>query len=178
MTKFVVIDGGEVLMYALLLILPLSALATRRVPLARVALMAFAWAGIFAVALLMVALVERADWLTGGIHDLFYGRDQIVTVGEVRIAMRDDGHFWVKVQINGVERMMLVDSGATVTALSVATAQAASLDLDESLVDAVIQTANGAVTGRRTTVAKLRIGAKSLIGRQPPAGGAARPFPS
>ncbi len=44
------------------------------------------------------------------------GYEQQVVQGEtVRIKMSPDGHFWARVQINGVERRMLVDSGATIT---------------------------------------------------------------
>src|SRR5438105_13457548 len=42
--------------------------------------------------------------------------DQQVNGGsEVRIPMARDGHFWARVSLNGVERRMLVDSGATLT---------------------------------------------------------------
>ena len=34
--------------------------------------------------------------------------------------MAPDGHFWVRAKIDGVEQRLLVDSGATVTALSTA----------------------------------------------------------
>lgn len=54
--------------------------------------------------------------------------DQEVTGEEVRIRMARDGHFWTQVTLNGVERRMLVDSGATVTALSTQTADLASIE--------------------------------------------------
>ena len=37
---------------------------------------------------------------------------------EVRLRMAPDGHFWADVRLDGVERRMLIDSGATITALS------------------------------------------------------------
>src|SRR5436305_6164075 len=49
--------------------------------------------------------------------------DQQVTGKELRIAMSGDGHFWARASINGVDRRMLIDSGATPTALSVGTAR-------------------------------------------------------
>src|SRR3546814_1571430 len=46
------------------------------------------------------------------------GLDRQEVVGEeVRIPMARDGHFWATVRLNGTARRMLVDSGATVTAL-------------------------------------------------------------
>lgn len=63
------------------------------------------------------------------------GLDAQEVVGdEVRIPMSPDGHFWAKVRVNGAERRMLVDSGATVTALSKATADAAGVKADATLV--------------------------------------------
>lgn len=72
--------------------------------------------------------------------------------------MAEDGHFWADVQINGINRRMLIDSGATTTALSAATATAAGLDLDESPFPRLIDTANGTITARHTTIGTLVIG--------------------
>lgn len=149
---------GSVLLYCLMLLLPLSALLARRLPLGRVAMMAAAWVGIFAVGLLLIALVSHADWLTAGARELFYGRDQSVTGSEVRIPMGDDGHFHARVSINGVERVLLVDSGATDTALSLATATAAHVDPDGDGLVEVVDTANGQVLARRSRIASLQVG--------------------
>src|SRR3546814_3362795 len=70
------------------------------------------------------------------------GLDRQEVVGEeVRIPMARDGHFWATVRLNGTERRMLVDSGATVTALSTATARAAGVDADATLVPLLMKTA-------------------------------------
>ena len=44
--------------------------------------------------------------------------DQQVAGKELRVRMASDGHFWVVASINGVKTRMLIDSGATVTAIS------------------------------------------------------------
>ena len=54
--------------------------------------------------------------------------DQQVAGKELRVRMSPDGHFWVVATINGVQRRMLIDSGATVTAISDGTARAAGID--------------------------------------------------
>lgn len=154
-------QGASALFYVLILLLPLSALLARRQPLGRTAVMAAAWVGIFAVGLLLVGLVSRADWLTSGARELFYGRDQSVTGSEVRIPMGEDGHFHARVSINGVERSLLVDSGATDTALSLAAATAVHIDPAGDGRVAVIDTANGQVLARHGTIARLQIGAIS-----------------
>lgn len=83
---------------------------------------------------------------------------QEVAGDEVRIRMASDGHFWANVTVNGVRRRMLIDSGATITAISEATANAASIDADTGLVPVMLQTANGMVQARKGTVEELRVG--------------------
>lgn len=85
--------------------------------------------------------------------------NQEVVGGEVRIPMGRDGHFWAEVELNGTKRRMLVDSGATVTALSQATAAKAGVTADESLVPLLMKTANGTVRADAGTLDRLTIGA-------------------
>ena len=122
----------------------------------------------FAITLGLVALValtlserERFDPYVQRTAAIFKLDHQQVTGKEVRIRMSPDGHFWARVRLNGVERRMLVDSGATVTALSVETARAAGLEPSDGLTPLLITTANGTVRARRATVAQLRLGAIS-----------------
>lgn len=86
------------------------------------------------------------------------GLDRQQVVGdEVRIPMARDGHFWAEVEIEGTKRRMLVDSGATVTALSPATASAAGVKGDATLVPMLMKTANGTVRADAGTVKRLAI---------------------
>lgn len=84
--------------------------------------------------------------------------NQRMTGDEVRIRMSPDGHFWARVAINGVERRMLIDSGATVTALSEQTAQMAGVDRGASVLPIVLRTANGVVRAQTGVVETLRLG--------------------
>jgi aspartyl protease family protein len=72
--------------------------------------------------------------------------------------MAPDGHFWVLASINGVERRMLVDSGATVTAISERTARDAKVNAGTGLAPVVLQTANGAAPAQTGKVDELRVG--------------------
>jgi aspartyl protease family protein len=92
--------------------------------------------------------------------------DQQISGKELRIPMSRDGHFWVRARINGVERRLLVDSGATITALSVDTANAAGLEPEKSPFPIILKTANGAVAARTSRVASLRIG--NIVARDLP----------
>lgn len=87
------------------------------------------------------------------------GLDRQEVVGkELRVPMAPDGHFWVRATINGVSRRMLIDSGATVTALSAGTAHAARVDTGLGLVPVVLRTANGAAPAETGTIDELRAG--------------------
>ena len=91
---------------------------------------------------------------------------QEVVGKEMRVPMASDGHFWVTVRFGQVERRMLVDSGATVTALSTETANAAGLRPDNSPFPMIIQTANGSIRAQTATVPELRIG--NIVARDLP----------
>lgn len=140
--------SADLLFYGLLLILPAAALIARRPPLKRTLMLGAAWIGIFVVGLLIVGQRDRLRPLLG--------RSQ-VEGRETRIAMAADGHFWADVTIDGVTRHMLVDSGATTTAISQATARAAKLE-DDSPFPIVMETANGQITARTATAERVTVG--------------------
>lgn len=141
--------GAEAVVYALLILLPLTALIARRPPMRRTIWLVMAWIGIFAVGLLIVGQRDRFGSL---LHD------QSIEGRETRIEMADDGHFWSDVSIQGVSRRMLIDSGATTTAISQATAEAAGLDIDANPFPVVLNTANGQVTARSATADRVVVG--------------------
>jgi aspartyl protease family protein len=74
--------------------------------------------------------------------------EQEVSGDETRIRMARDGHFWVPVLVNGVDRRFLVDTGATLTAVSPETAQLAIL----------LKTANGTSAAHLASLEELRVG--------------------
>ena len=84
--------------------------------------------------------------------------DQQVAGGELRVPMAADGHFWVRASVDGIERRMLIDSGATITALSAATARAANIDTSSGIAPIVLQTANGAAPAHAGRIDELRVG--------------------
>jgi len=142
----------------LALMLPLSALLAHRIPMKQTAKMALAWVCVFALGLIIAGQRERLRPLWEGAKGALTGDEQQVVGDTVRIAMSPDGHFHASVTINGVSRRMLVDSGATTTAVSTATAKAAGLDVDTSGFGRMIETANGTVMADRATVRELRVG--------------------
>lgn len=84
--------------------------------------------------------------------------DQKVAGKELRVTMAPDGHFWVKASINGVERRMLIDSGATVTAISQETSKAAGIDTGTGIAPVMLRTANGVARAETGAIDELRVG--------------------
>ncbi|WP_159978014.1 MULTISPECIES: TIGR02281 family clan AA aspartic protease [unclassified Novosphingobium] len=114
--------------------------------------------GLLAAMLLTIAQVTR---LTTGadfaIPQLGLTR-QSVEGGETRVPMNPDGHFWITATVNGVKRDFLVDTGATLTAISPATAQAAELKANPLNRSVLMHTANGTIEAQLATIDELRIG--------------------
>jgi aspartyl protease family protein len=110
--------------------------------------------------LIVVLIVQRAPF------DPFLARlmsrlkldTQEVVGKELRIRLAGNGHFMANARINGVERRMLIDSGATVTALSARTAAAAGLEPQAHVVPVVIRTANGMIRAQTATVGLVEVG--------------------
>ena len=119
--------------------------------------------GVFSLALLafgLFVLFQQAAYepSLARLTDRFGVDGQQIFGDEVSIRMSSDGHFWAKVLINGVERRMLVDSGATLTALSETTARLAEVDRNTSPLPVLVRTANGIVKAETGAVDRLSLG--------------------
>jgi len=143
----IVIGGGLILLLILL-----------RLPYIGAALRILFSIGLVAVA--AVLLAERApyDPLLSGVVNRFHLDGQEVVGNEVRLRMGPSGHFFATATIDGVKRRMMVDSGATVTALSERTAAEAGLTTETGLLPVMLTTANGTVSAQTATVKELRLG--------------------
>ncbi len=150
--------SADLMFYALMLLLPLSVLISRRLPVGSVLKMAGAWVVIFGIGLVIVGQRDRLAELASGARDALVGEDQSVVGETVRIGMAPDGHFWASTTINGVKRKMLIDSGATVTAISAETARNAGVDVEESPFPSIVETANGSIVADKAHVARLQLG--------------------
>lgn len=150
-------DQIDALWYLLLLVLPLSALIARRLPLGATIRMALMWVAIFAVGLVLATLWTRnRGYVDGFLVDAGLS-SSVVTGSTVELARGEGGHFWADVTINGVSRRMLVDTGATNTTISRATARAVGATVDDSF-GVLIDTANGQAIEHRATLDTLELG--------------------
>lgn len=140
------------------LVLVLSALSARRLSFGQILRSVLSWVAIFAVATLAFANRDRIAPIFTDIGERIGIGGQTVVGDTVRIQMSEDGHFWARVTLNGVEKRMLVDSGATITAVSEASAKAIGIEPDPVGFPVVINTANGSVTARRARVERVSLG--------------------
>ena len=138
------------------LVLAVSALSLRRMSFGMLIRSLLSWALIVLVAVIAVAHRHEIGALVASATAKLGIDDQQVDGRTVRIRMSPDGHFWARVRLNGVERRMLIDSGATITAISQQTADAASIAPGRMPV--MIETANGTVAARRGSIETLAIG--------------------
>ncbi|WP_294332773.1 TIGR02281 family clan AA aspartic protease [uncultured Sphingomonas sp.] len=139
------------------LVLVVSALSVRRIGFGLLVRTVLAWAAI--ILLVLLAVGHRYE-LAAAWSSLNAGlglEDQRVEGGTVRIRMSPDGHFWALVRLNGIERPMLIDSGATITAISEQTAGKSKVQASDGL-PAIIETANGNVAAHRGRIETLALG--------------------
>ena len=90
--------------------------------------------------------------------------EQSVVGGETRVELAPDGHYWLNAEVNGVPARFLVDTGATLTAISADTAQRAGLEQRRDRLPVTMTTANGTITVPTTTVDEIRFGNVAAFG--------------
>lgn len=76
---------------------------------------------------------------------------------EIHIPRDSSGQFHLKARVNGSEEKFLIDTGADIVALTVASAEAAGLPVDPSSFQPMMQTASGEGLGARFKVDDLEI---------------------
>jgi aspartyl protease family protein len=89
---------------------------------------------------------------------------QVVEGGETRIPMAPDGHFWLRAEVNGVPVAFMVDTGATLTAVSDRVAQSAGLQPRQGGIPIRLNTANGSISAQITSIDELRFGSVAARG--------------
>lgn len=158
--------GSHPTLYAVAAAILIVFLLARRVPFLRGLISLATWGVILVLLVGVLGQREQFDPYLGGLSRFLKLEDQSVVGRETRIRMSPDGHFWIRARIGDVERRMLVDSGATVTALSTTTAAAAGLQAQDGLVPVLLTTANGTVRAQTATVDEFRLG--NIVARDLP----------
>lgn len=134
-----------------------GAMASRGVPLGRFlrSLGSIALLGIFVAVVLQVS---RFDPRFGMAVPQLGLPEQVVEGGETRIPLSRDGHFWIEARVNGEPVPFLVDTGATLTAVSTQTAERVGLQPRPGGIPVMLNTANGTISAEIGTVEELRFG--------------------
>lgn len=162
-------DRGAHLIWILLaMMLVGSALLSRRIPLLRMVAIATGWVILFLIvyALFEVLAPRLAVWQQGRrggevvAVDQAFRQDATSRAGGASLAvpLSSDGHYWVTADVNGQQVRFLIDSGASITAVSETTATQLGLPQDPLGGTVRMQTANGPVMARRSTIASMAIG--------------------
>ena len=140
------------------LVLVVSALMVRRIPIAQGLKMFVGWVLIFGAAFIVFTLKDEFAAL--GNRVLIETRGGVVQQdgpGEVRIRQAPDGHFWVSAEVNGEPIRFLIDSGATTTSISTGAAERAGIEPSRG-IGAMVQTANGVVVVQRGRAESIEVG--------------------
>lgn len=153
-------DGPSLIWGVVCVVLLISSLAARRLPLGYVAKAAFAWIAIFAALFAIfsfrfefISIWERVK------ADISGTSGQRISGDEIAIRRQDDGHYWLQVEVNGKPVRFMIDSGATTTAVNADTARETGIDVDADGYPVILDTANGRVTAKRGVIQSLKIDA-------------------
>lgn len=136
----------------------LGSLLVRPLPALGKILRAASTFGLMGVLLLVVLQLSRMDPRFELAVPEIGLPQQVVEGGETRVPLAGDGHFWLRALVNGQPVDFLVDTGATLTAVSSQTAAATGLEPRNVALPVRMQTANGAVAAHLTTIDELRFG--------------------
>jgi len=136
----------------------IGAMLMRRVPSLGRLMRTASTLGLMAVLVLVVLQVSRMDpRFDMAVPEIGLPR-QVVEGSETRIRLANDGHFWLRAEVNGYPANFLVDTGATLTAVSAQTAAGAGLEPRRGGLPVRMQTANGSVSAEITAIDELRFG--------------------
>ena len=101
----------------------------------------------------MVAEAPSAQW-----------PDQSTSYGEIKLRRAGDGHFYADASVNGARIHFLVDTGASVIALTRADAMRASIALTPGQGDVIGQGAGGELHGEYVNLDRVELGHKQALG--------------
>ena len=147
-------ENGPYLVYTIVAaVFVASSLIGMRLPVGKVVKMALAWVAIFAVGFLLFAFRGEFSSIGQRLRAEATGTP-IEAGGVVRIPVGEDGHYWAWAKLNGEDVRFMVDSGASLTTVSRATALGAGMPIGTERT--MVSTANGRawmVKGRADSLA-------------------------
>ena len=156
--------GGLYIIMAMVLVL--SALMSRREPIAKLLTMLLAWVAIFAAGFVLFTFRDNFGWVAQRLKAEAVGTP-VQQGRETRIPMAIDGHFWVDAKVNGEPVRFLIDSGATMTTIDRQTARRVGVAVSPR-ADQVVRTGNGIVRVSSGRAEQIEVGgiARNDLGLQ------------
>jgi len=158
-------DGPSLIWGVVCILLLVSSLAARRLPLGYVAKAGLAWIAIFATLFAIfsfrfefISIWERVQ------ADISGTAGQNISSEAIELRRQDDGHYWLMVDINGKPVRFMLDSGATMTAINATTASEVGVEADGYPI--ILSTANGRIAAKRGVVRSLSVGPHSIENHQ------------
>ncbi len=156
-------DGPSLIWGVVCILVLISSLAARRLPLAYVAKSALAWVAIFAALFAVFSFRFEFKSIWERVKaDISGTSGQTVGADVIELRRQDDGHYWLQAEVNGNPVRFMIDSGATITAMNAQTAADSGVDVDTNGYPMILDTANGRVAAKRGTMKKLEIGSYSI----------------
>lgn len=141
------------------LVLVASVLFSRRIGLSEIFRNILIWIAIFAVFIVGFSYQQEILAVWSRVSGEMTGANKQLVVGDtLRIRQSPDGHFWVDTMVNELPVRFLIDSGATTTAMSLATARNSGVEVNESSFPVILTTANGSVEAQRGNIQALQVG--------------------
>lgn len=148
-------SGPMAIYYLIVAVAVASSLFAMRMPIGKMLKMVLAWVAIFGVGFIIFSF--RSEFMSVGQRLRAEATGASISDGQaVRIPMAEDGHFWVDATINGRPLRFVIDSGATVTTVSVASARAARIPIGTERT--VVITANGPAQAIKGYAGRLEVG--------------------
>lgn len=154
--------GTSLIWGVVMIVVLVSSLAARRMPIGQTLKYALAWVAIFVGLYGLVLFRDDLAMVWNRARVDLGGASQAGVRGAQTVIQRsEDGHFWVEGQVGGKEVEFLIDSGATTTSLTAGTARDLGLAVDRSGYPMVVMTANGPIENWPSEVPDLTVGSIS-----------------
>ncbi len=160
-------DGPSLIWGVVCVVLLISSLAARRLPLGYLAKAGLAWVAIFAA--LFAIFSFRFEFITIWDRvkaDISGTAGQSISGEAIELRRQDDGHYWLQVDVNGKPVRFMIDSGATTTAINANTASETGVEVNANGYPIILSTANGRVAAKRGIVRSLTVGPHSIENHQ------------
>lgn len=151
-------DTGSLIYAVLLLVLVASSLFARRLPLGETLRMFVTWVLIFAALFVLFTFRSDLKIVWDRIAVELGLRDATQKDGTLRVPRDANGHFSVTATVNGRDVRFMIDSGATTTSMSVASAREVGIDVSEAGFPVIVETANGTAEMRRARINRISVG--------------------